>query len=191
MNKFKTMKNNKKPQLTMIKGGLQCEMEFCRLRIVASPEHSPPFDVDAIAYEEDTFLIMSADTEIVDPGKNIMTLMTNLIEIEPEPLGSVKIISGNPIKFLAIIHDVDREPTWEEEWIENSLREIFLEIEKRKLSSFALPLLGTLYGNIEIEGFLTILKRIIEKASIKNLRHLWLIVPDRSSRDIINLLKTI
>lgn len=185
------MKKNKKPQLTLIKGGLQSEMEIGRLLIVASPEYSPPFDVDAIAYEEDTFLIMSADKKIRDPDKNMMTLMTNLIEIDPEPLGSVKVVSGKPLKFLAIIHDVDREPTWKEEWVENSLREIFLKIEKRKLSSFALPILGTLYGTIEIKCFIKLLKKIIAKTPIKSLKCLWLIVPDRSSRDIINLLKTI
>lgn len=185
------MEKPKKNRLRMIKGGLQSEMLFGQVRIVASPEHSQPFEVDAIAFEEDTFLIMSADKEIRDPGNNMMKLMTKLIEFEPEPLGSVKIVQGKPLKFLAVIHDVNLEPTWREEWVEGSLHEIFNEIERLKISSFALPLLGTLYGNIDIERFITLLKRSIKKAPIKSLQRLWLIVPDRTSRDIIDLLQKI
>jgi len=183
-------KKDNRPKLKLIQGGLQCEMSFKSVRIVASPEYLPPFEVDAIAAEEDTFLIMSADTKIRETDEHIVRLMTKLIETEPEPVGSVLVRGKNPIKFLAIVHDVNQEPTWNEEWIISALEGIFREAERRNLPSIALPLLGTLHGSLEKERFVVLLKTTLERASINHLKRLWLIVPDGTSRDIIEMLKS-
>lgn len=183
-------KKDKRPKLKLIQGGLQCEMSFKSIRIVASSKYLPPFEVDAIAAEEDTFLIMSADTKMRETDEHIVRLMTKLIETEPEPVGSVLVRGKNPIKFLAIVHDVNQEPTWNEEWIISALEGIFREAECRNLTSIALPLLGTLHGSLEKERFVVLLQRILERASIDHLKRLWLIVPDGTSCDIIEMLKS-
>ncbi len=183
-------KKDKRPELKLIKGDLQCEMSFKSIRIVASPKHLQPFEVDAIAAEEDTFLIMSADTTIRETDEHIVRLMTKLIETEPEPVGSVLVRGKNPMKFLAIVHDVNQEPTWNEEWIISALEGIFRETERRNLPAIALPLLGTLHGSLEKERFVVLLQKTLEQASIDHLKRLWLIVPDGTSRDIIEMLKS-
>ena len=165
-------------------------MSFKSCRIVASPEHLPPFEVDAIVAEEDTFLIMSADTAIRETDEHIVRLMTKLIETEPEPVGSVLVRGQNPIKLLAIVHDVNQEPTWNEEWIMSALEGIFREAERRNLPSIALPLLGTLHGSLEKERFVALLQKTLEQSSIDHLKRLWLIVPVGTSRDIIEMLKS-
>ena len=65
------MNENKdsKPNLRLIQGRLHCETSFKSIRIVSAPKDSPPFEVDAIALEEDTYLIMSADLEIIKPDE--------------------------------------------------------------------------------------------------------------------------
>ncbi len=88
-------------RLTVIRGGVQCELAFGPVRIVAAPENRPPFDVDAIAYEEDTWLIMSADPKICQPEEHPIRLMTDLINAQPETVGSVRVQGRNPLRFLA------------------------------------------------------------------------------------------
>jgi O-acetyl-ADP-ribose deacetylase (regulator of RNase III) len=133
---------------------------------------------------------MSADTAIRETDEHIVRLMTKLIETEPEPVGSVLVRGKNPIKFLAIVHDVNQEPTWKEEWIKSALEGIFREAERRNLKSIALPLIGTLHGSLEKRRFVALLQKTLEQASIDHLKRLWLIVPDGTSRDIIEMLKS-
>ena len=66
--------------LKLIRGGLYRSVFYGALRIVAAPVDSPPFDVEAITFEEDTWLIMSADPESCEIEKNPIRLMTELIE---------------------------------------------------------------------------------------------------------------
>ncbi|MDY7037104.1 MAG: hypothetical protein SV375_13190, partial [Thermodesulfobacteriota bacterium] len=142
-------KTNPSPCLRLIRGGLQREISIGSLSIVTGPQDRPPFLVDAIAAEEDTFLILSADTRIREPNEHPVRLLTRLIETQPETPGSVLVKGGNPLRLLAIIHDFNQEPSWREEWIRSSLECIFREIESRRLESIALPLLGTLHGSFE------------------------------------------
>ncbi len=174
----------------MIPGGLQSQTVFASISIIAAPEESPPFEVDAIAFEEDTWLVMSADPKIVDPPEHPIRLMTDLIETKPEPVGSVMVRDKKPLRFLAIVHDVNQDPTWREEWVEESLKAIFRESEHRNLQAIGLPLLGTLHGKLEKRRFISILGRILRQTPFKHLKQLWLIVPTPQNSEIINWLES-
>ncbi len=63
---------DKRAKLKLIKGGLQAEIHYKSVRIVAAPESAPPFEVDTIAFEEDTYLIMSTDAKIYEPNDHII-----------------------------------------------------------------------------------------------------------------------
>lgn len=175
-------------KLRLIPGGLQCQTVFGSIRITATPEESPPFKADAIAFEEDTWLVMSADPKVADPPEHPIRLMTGLIEARPEPVGSVLVKGKNPLRFLAIVHDVNQDPTWQEEWIESALKEIFRESEHRKLQAIGLPLLGTLHGKLEKKRFIAMLARILRQLSFKHLKQLWLIVPVPHNAEIIDVI---
>ena len=161
------------------------------LRIVAAPQDSPPFDVEAITFEEDTWLIMSADPEFCEIEKNPIRLMTELIEARPEPVGSVKTVDGKPIRFLAIVHDVDQDPTWREEWVESALKEVFSIAEEKKLHSIRLPLIGTLYGRLDPDRFVILLDRALKQTAFNHLKRLWLVAPPRIGVEIIESLEAL
>jgi len=163
-------------------------MSFGPVSIVAAPENLPPFDVDAIVFEEDTWLVLSADPKTCEPEEHPIRLMTELIEAQPETVGSVLIKGQNPIRFLAIVHDVDREPTWREEWVESALKEIFRLAERRRLRSIMLPLLGTLHGRLEKQRFVVLLGRALAQTPFTHLRSLWLMTPAGICPDIIESL---
>jgi hypothetical protein len=111
--------------------------------------------------------------------------MTDVIETKPEPVGSVLVKNGQPLRFLAIVHDVNQEPTWKEAWIECDLNSVFKEAEHRKISAIGLPLLGTLHGRLEKSRFAVILGRVLKKTSFNHLKQIWLIVPPKSNSEFI------
>lgn len=173
------------PGLRLIRGGLRFEMSMGSLRIVAAPEDVPPFDVDAVAAEEDTFLVLSAEPVVREPSVHPMRLWTKVIEAQPETPGSVLVRGKSPLSLLAIVHDLNLEPSWREEWIASALDGIFQEAENRKLRSIALPLLGTKHGSVEKERFVLLLRCALKRASRSYLKRLWLVIPAGTSCKIL------
>ncbi|UCF56702.1 MAG: hypothetical protein JSW15_11625, partial [Deltaproteobacteria bacterium] len=98
---------DKKPGLRLIRGGYPYEIRIGPFDIVGSPENKPPFKVDAVAVEEDTFLVMSADRRVRDLKEPLMKVMTRVIETQPKTPGSVLVRGKSPLRFLAIVHDLN------------------------------------------------------------------------------------
>ena len=178
-----------RPKMRVIQGGLDCQTRCGPIRIVAAPENSPPFEVDARAFEEDTFLIMSADPKVCEPEEHPIRLMTELIECKPETVGSVVVKGQKPLRFLAIVHDVNQDPTWKPEWIESALKEIFCKAEQHKLQSVGIPLLGTLHGKLEENHFVELLAQALRCTAFFYLKRLWLIAPAGFNINLIKMLK--
>ena len=174
----------------IIPGGLQRKISFAPVSIIVAPENSAPFDVEALVFEEDTWLVMSANPTICEPEVHPIRLMTDLIETEPEPVGSVLVKNGQPMRFLAIVHDVNQEPTWREAWIERALHSVFREVEQRKISAIGLPLLGTRHGRLEKPRFAVILGRVLNKTTFTHLKKIWLIIPPKTNSEFIDTLNT-
>jgi len=176
-------------RLRAIEGGLYCRLRHGSLQIVASPANSPPFEVDAVALEEDTYLVMSADRQVKDPQQHPVRLRTEVINFKAAPVGSVLIQGENPLRFLAIVHDLNCRPTWQKKWIDSALREIFQEAEKRRLTGIGLQPLGTIYGQLTLQLFVDLLGPVLLERSLRYLRKIWLIAPLGTNQTLINLLR--
>lgn len=161
------------------------------VQIVAAPEQKEPFGVEALAVEEDTWLIMSAEPEACDPNEHPIRIMTQMIEARPEKVGSVLANGHDPVRFLAIVHDVDQEPTFREEWVATALRNVFLEVERRGLKSLGLPFLGARYGRLDTKHFIVLLSRILMETTFHNMIRLWLITPQGKDSSTIEFLKSL
>jgi hypothetical protein len=177
------------PKLRVIRGNLSYKMSLGHLQIVASPKDTPPFRIDAFAFEEDTFLVMSADTTVRDTKESMVRIMSRLMETQPAVPGSVLVRGKDPLQFLAIVHDFNEDPSFKEEWAAIALEGIFKASENLHLRSLALPLIGTHYGFIKTERFADLLDLALKNATLQHLKHLWLIVPAGTARDMIRLLK--
>jgi len=172
----------------VLPGSYPYEIRHGLLTIVAAPKDNKPFPVDAVAFEEDTFLVMSAETTVLEPRESLMRVMTKLIETRPEKPGSVLVKGKDPLRMLAVVHDLNHEPTWREEWVESALRGIFQEVEKRRLGSLALPFIGTLHGKLRKERFIRMLNAVLECTECKYLKKVWLIVPPRTKPAVLKAL---
>ncbi len=175
----------------MSRGSFPYEISVGSVNIAAAPDNRPPFEVDAVAVEEDTFLVMSADRRVHDPKEPLIKIMTRVIETQPKAPGSVLVKGKSPLRFLAVVHDLNVEPTWREEWIVSALEAVFREAERRKLRSIALPFLGTLHGSLEKERFLVLLRSLLEKIPLNHLKRLWLVIPPKTSSKILETLQTV
>ena len=119
-----------------------------------------------------------------------MRVMTKVIETRPQTPGSVLIKGKGPLRLLAIVHDLNQEPSWREEWIASALDIILAEAETRRLRSIALPFLGTLHGSLEKQRFVFLLRDALERNPAIHLKRLWLVVPEGTRSKILDTLES-
>ncbi len=177
------------PKLTLVQGGLGAETSLGAVRIIVTSEDPPLSVAQAVVFEEDTFLVLSADPTVRNGKENLLRLMTELTDLQPAQPGSVLIRGKRPLQFLAVVHDLNQDPSWREEWIFSALEGIFHEAEGRKLRSLALPLLGTVHGSLKKPRFVALLKTALTRTSPPHLKLLWLKVPAGTASTILKLLK--
>ena len=160
------------------------------VHVVVAPEHAAPFPVDALAVEEDTHLLLSSDGDIVEPEEEIGELVALASDRRPDTPGSVLVRKTKPLQFLAIVHDIDRQPTWREEWIASAINGVIEETEWRRLESVGLPLLGTRHGNVEMRRVALWLGRCLSRTSFRYLKRVWVIAPAGSETELMWALRS-
>lgn len=180
--------------LRLIPGGRRREIRCGDLRIVIAPESSPPFTLQACAFEEDTWLIMSAEPDIAPVEIHPIRRMTELIDARKEAPGTV-VVRGNtrPLRLLAVVHDVDCDPTWRAQWVHAALKNLLRECEKHRVSALGLPVLGAKHGAMAADRFAGLLARVLNAASLLFLKRIWLIAPLEDHgriADALQLLRT-
>ncbi len=178
-----------KSKLKLIEGGLTCRTSFGELEILVAPKGIPPFKADGYVFEEDTFLVMSADTTVREPKASMVRIMSNLVQTKPAVPGSILIRGRKPFRFLAVVHDFNEEPSLKEEWVTSALDAIFQKSEDLQVHSIAIPLLGVHYGFLRAERFIELLGQGLKNVSLQHLKRLWLIVSGGTARDTIQILK--
>ncbi len=170
-------KGKYKPKLRLIRGSKDFKISIGFVQIFVAPENTPPFTIEAVAAEEDTYLVLSAGPEVHETDEDPERVIAEVEATRPAAPGSVIVKGGYPLRLLAIVHDLNEEPSWKEGWIASALERIFQEVETRKLGSLALPFLGTLHGSLEKQRFLVLLRDALERKPAGHLKRLWLIAP--------------
>ena len=182
-------KEKPKPRLKLIQGGRRSEVSFGSARITAAPEDRPPFPVDAVVFEEDTYLVLSADWKKIESEDHPVVILTEAFGMEPEKPGTVVVYEGSPLRFLAVVHDLDQDPSLRAEWVRKALENIFQEAERRRLRSMALPLLGTKHGSLEKSRFLGILGDFLKQNLFPHPLRIWLVMDGDMEDEFIERLE--
>ena len=156
--------------------------------IVVAPACAAPFEVEAVVYEEDTFLVLSAAAEVSEPEAARERVLAEAYGAEAIAPGSVVVRIGEPLRLLAVVHDLGRSPSWREEWVAAALLAALRESEARRLHSLSLPLLGRVHGQLEVERFLTLLHQALDHAQTHHLERLWLVAEPPDVDDTRRLL---
>ena len=181
-------KEDLRPKFKLIQGGRRSEVAFGSVRIVAAPGDHPPFPVEAVVFEEDTYLVLSAGWDKIESDDHPVVILTEALDAKPEEPGSVVVTEDSPLRFLAVVYDLDQEPSWREEWVERALEGIFREAERRRLQTIALPFMGTKHGSLEKERFLLLLRKFLERNRSPHPLRVWLALPENTRPKILDLL---
>jgi len=148
-----------------------------RAVLVAAPLERPPFPVDGVVVEDDTWLVLGADPEFHEPTEHPIRIWTALHEAEPLEPGAVSVAEGRPVRLHAVVHDLSCDPTWREEWVGAALAEVFRLADLHGLHSLALPILGGVHGRLSGARFLRLLDRALAGAAAGRPARVWLIAP--------------
>lgn len=171
------MARRRPPNLRLISGDLARVVRIGNTRIQISPQDRPPFAVNAIAVEQDTALVLDEEPILYAPSQSLNEFSSELEHLtEPLP-GSVLVKHGTPKRLIAIIHDLEQDPTLRPEWVVKALHNMMRLAERQPLQAIALPLLGTRYGQLDQRRFIELLCYILCKYPPASHLKLWLVAP--------------
>lgn len=173
--------------LHVVPGYRHVSVQCGGVRVAAAREDDAPFSVDALVLEEDTWLALSTPAEIIrDPGHPVR-VMTRVWQAEPEIPGTVIVRHGRPLRLLAVVHDLDAEPSWTEERIAEVLVKVFDAAAEEGVRSLRLPMLATRHGRLEPERFMRLLRAELESRARADspLRAIWLVRENQCGADLL------
>ena len=128
----------------------------------------------AVVREEDVQLVLAADPVVPPPHQSLRTLEAAAMAAPAHRPGTVVVRPGRPLRLLAVIHDLDREPSWSEAWIADALDGVFRESRWRGLTGIATPLLGTVHGRLPVPRATELLAAALQRAADTCPDTLWL-----------------
>lgn len=180
------MKNSK---LQLVWDIEQPQLTIKDVDITVVAENATPANVDAVVEEQDTALVLGKPGNISISDEKPVWVLANQLESSGEPVpGSVLIRKGNPVRLLAIIHDLAQDPTWKTQWITKALDNIFISAQSCGIHSIKMPILGAQHGRYPFENFLSLLVERI-KHSTPSIEKIWLVVPQESYQQALSYLK--
>lgn len=149
------------------------------IRMEATPADRQPFPIDAMVVEDDSYLVLGAGTPVLEPSEHPLHLLHQAERLEPVMPGTVVVRSGPPLRLLAIVHHLERRPTWSEGWIREALDHVLHHVTTQNVRSLGLPPLGTVHGRLPLSRFMRLLEHRLTRRPPTSLHYLWLAVPPR------------
>jgi hypothetical protein len=125
--------------------------------IILRSDLKVPFDLEAIVVEEDTGMILSADTNIRTYDEHPIRLMTSLLDQKSETPGNIVTRGESPFLFYAIVHDFDQYPSFKEDWVSSAIALALEKCSPMRVQSLAMQVLGATYGTRSESWFLDLL----------------------------------
>ena len=162
-----------------------CVLEYQGTTIHAAPRDYPPFAPQAIIEEQDTALLLNPQTTLHDPGKPAWYLANTLEDNPSHPLGSVVVKGHQPRRLLAIVHDIERSPTCQPEFIQTAWLNVMTVIQENQFTTASMPLLGTVHGKISVKDALVLLGESLRKNQPTCLEKVWLILPNNCGCEVL------
>jgi hypothetical protein len=178
-------------QLTSLPGGRRVRALVNGIEIVVAREDDAPFTVDAVVVEDDTWRALGAPADVlVSPGHPVR-VMTGVWQARPEAPGAVVVQRGTPLRLLAVVHDLDAEPSWKEAWIEAALDAVLVHAEELGLPALRVPLLGCQHGGLDPFGFARLLGQALQRRAdgATAPRRIWLVRGRQSGAELLRAIR--
>jgi len=176
-------------ELRLVWDAADCSTELAGIHIVVAPLQLPPFAVTAEVIEQDTARVLDEDLILLEPDETLGQLVREMATEPTLTPGSVWVTGSRPIRIQAIIHELDRQPTWREEYIREAWRGIVACCEEWAIDSLALPLLGTRLCAMDRRLSVRLLRELILESSPACLQRIWLRCPAGTQQQVLELLQ--
>jgi hypothetical protein len=141
-----------------------------------------PRPPDAIILPDDTYLLLQAVTEELDPDHTPLDLWVALeraTRTEKHPLGSVLFTDGDArgVTYIArvVVYDFDSEPICRREAVLNGLREALSELARRGCETIGVFPLGTMRGGISEAEYFEALREVVARLGGESPRTVYLL----------------
>ena len=128
---------------------------------------------------------------VKEPQESWGEVIKQVNELQPETPGCVLIRETYPLETLAVVHDLDREPSWKEEWIAAALDGVLREFAARGVRSGAIPMLGATHGSLPLERAAGLLREALKRGGPRTLEHIWLVVPSGTRYKELQKIKSV
>jgi len=163
----------RKSKFKLLLGGKTKQVTINGVAVSVAPSTLFPLPVDARVFEEDTHLVLTVDPVMRYTEEHPIRLLNSLSGEKPKAPGTV-IING--ASWYAVVHDLDSDPTCRREWVAGAYREIFRLGEERKVDRIAVPLLGSVHGNMKPHESLQLMLAEMRSVRMRRLKHIMLII---------------
>jgi hypothetical protein len=117
-----------------------------------------PFMVSAIVEEQDTNLLLDTIPVIQDTQESYRSLVIKMYQQKPLTPGQVFIKDTQPARLIAIIYDIEQTPVCNEAVLATVINNLLDTMNRHKLKSVAMPLLGSTHGKITEQVFIKLLQ---------------------------------
>ncbi len=143
------------------------------IQVAVAPRESPPFPIEVMVFEEDTNLILTVDPVIDYKDEHIIRTMTDIMTAKKHKPGAV-VVNGN--SWYAVVINLDQEVICRESWCTEAIDQIIKLTVLNNISSLALPVLGTVHGELQFEKQLQYILGRISFMQPSRLESFWLVV---------------
>jgi len=132
-------------------------------------------EFDAVIIEQDTALVLNFSDEIRYPTESLESLTKKILKRGQPEQGSVLELATVPPQLLAIVHNLDNEPSWTEDFVLMTLNCLLKISAKRRFRRIVMPLLGTVHGNLPASRARELLDAAISSERSPSLRTIFLL----------------
>jgi hypothetical protein len=143
---------------------------------------------DVVIREEDTYLVLSADTKVPDSSEHPIRTFTAVWEQKPEALGAIVRAGGRPHRLLAVVLDLSVEPATDENTVAAALKAALASADEMGAKTVGLDLLGAMHGCLSPEVALNLLRRALLATKPRSIARIELSIPENERTRIEQIL---
>ena len=166
-----------------------CATRIGKIAVYSAPPEHPPFRCEAVVVEQDTNLILGEQTTLVEPDKPAWYLANTLERDQPVyKLGDVIIKRGLPMQLMAIVHDIEQQPTCDSGILKLAWQNLMAISAQNNVKTLATPALGSVHGKIVLEDALQLFGQAIHDHAPPCLEKIWLVLPVHQQVDLVTTL---
>ncbi len=111
-------------------------------------------------------------------------MLTRAANAEPAKPGEVRLQERHPLRLLAVVHDLEQQPSCRLSWIESAIQELLRIVALRRVQALALPLLGTVHAVRSPRPVARLLGVALARPPA-TLRRVWLQIAPPAEQDLL------